>query len=355
MAYLVELTSTAVLNRDTPFDPFGGPHQTIQHKTADFVQFSCDATAPTLATPANLGRVVLGYSEFMLADYLRLAIDPPKICLSASWLNPTVVCFQGNCHQDVNLSATLDVRVGGDLVGRQIYVNDTRQSVSLGANALQYAYANWATLKGRFENADLSGAPPLFLSADPLNRAMTLLEAALAGYQHVLYARMANALSPGGALAGAGKELAGGKKLLAAYMTVGMPNALERDDVLHSLLFGSQGLIDDTAVLATFALSATQPISGAQLAINQRLVLEQVGVARSDAFEALVSDYVRAIGTPAGLLSAQSASSSAAMRHSEDFATIADARRDLQLVLLFSMSGGASGAGRRLFIPVVSR
>jgi hypothetical protein len=70
---------------------------------------------------------------------------------------------------------------------------------------------------------------------------VALLEEALASHQHQLYARLANALSPGGPLASAGEELAGAKNLVAAYVTLGMPSALERDEMLRSLLFGSQG------------------------------------------------------------------------------------------------------------------
>ena len=111
-------------------------------------------------------------------------------------------------------------------------------------------------------------------------------------------------------------------------------------------------MLDDIAVNATLALSATQPISGAQLAINQRLELKRVGAERTAAFDGLITDYVRALRVPARL---QATASSAALTHVEDFAAIAEARRDLRLILAFSASFGASGAGRRLFVPIVSK
>lgn len=351
LAYLVELTSTLGLNRDTPFDLFGGPQQTIQHKTGEMIEFSCAATAPVLATPVNLGRVAVGYSQLMLGDYLRLPVDPVKVCLSAEWINPSVECFMGNCRMLANLSATLNVYAGGALMGQQIYTDNTRRALAIGTVALQYAYLNWTELKGGFEADTLAGAQPIIVSDEPLSKAVALLEEALAGYQHQLYARMVNALSPGGPLAAAGKELAGGKKLIAAYATLGMPNALEQDEVLHSLLFGSRGLLDDVVINATFALSATQPISGLQLAVNQRLALQLAGAERATALRELLEGYVRQASPVTGAAARAAASSDMTQVYVEHFTAIADARRDLRLVLAFS----TPGAGRRLFLPVVSR
>ena len=54
-AYLVEITSTVGLDRDTPFDLFGGLNQAIPHKTPEFAHFSlpqprrCWTRRPTLA------------------------------------------------------------------------------------------------------------------------------------------------------------------------------------------------------------------------------------------------------------------------------------------------------------------
>ncbi len=351
-AYLAEITGSQALSRAVPFNLFGGPHQTVEHKSDEFVQFSCDGTAPPLATPANLGRFVVGYSQFMLVDYLKLQdADPIRACLSAGWVNEIVVCFKANCHVEANLSTTIDVRAAGALVGRLVYIDDTRRSVAIGTNALQYAYSNWTEIKGRIETANLDDTPPIFVSAEPLRKAIMLLKVALAGYQRQLYVRMANALSPTGMLAGPGKELAGAKKLLAAYMTVGMPNALEQDEVLRSLLFGSQSLHDDVAINATFALSATQSISDAQILINPRQVLLQSNSERVAALGELITSYVRAMGVVPATLGAQTADADRGPAHVEDFTAIADARRDLRLVLAFS----APNAGRRLFLAVVSR
>lgn len=349
-AYLVELTSTMALDRGTPFELFGGVEQPIQHKTQEFMNFSCAATAPVLETPGNLGRIVHGYASLTLADYLRLPADALKVCLSAEWTNIVVECFNGNCRMIANLSTTLDVYAGASFAGRQVYTEASKRRVAIGAQAMQYAYSHWSELKPGFEAATGSGGPITFVDDTPRQKAVALLEEALAGHQKRLYARMADALSPGGVLAGVGKDLAGGKKLFASYVTLGMPNALERDDLVHGLLFGSQGLVDDVTAHTTYALSATQPISGAELAVNQRLVLARAGAERVGAVDAIITAYVRALGTSTALTSAP-----ANPTHVEDFAAIADARRDLRLALLFSASSGTTGAGQRVFIPVVSR
>jgi hypothetical protein len=58
-----------------------------------------------------------------------------------------------------------------------------------------------------------------------------------------------DALSPTGMLYGAASQLSGAKALLAAVLELGMPYTLERDDVLHGFLYGSESLVDlDTAV-----------------------------------------------------------------------------------------------------------
>jgi hypothetical protein len=349
-AYLAELTSTLGLNRDTPFDLFGGLNQTLQHKTAEFVSFSCGASAPALATPDNLGRFASGYANFTLADYLRLPADTLKICLSAEWIDVSVTCFNGHCRQVATLLTTLNVYAGDTFIGQQIHTDPTRRSVAIGTEALQYAYTHWAELKPGFESASPSGGLTIFIDDTPRQKAEALIEEALAGYQHLLYARLADALSPGGSLAGTAKELAGGKKLLAAYMTLGLSNALERDDTLRSLLFGSQGLVDDLTLNTSFALSATQPISGTQLAVNQRMVLHNVGTERVTALGELLTAYARAMST-ARATAARTAASASTLMHEEDFAAITEARRDLQLALAFS----ATDMPRRVLLPLVSR
>jgi hypothetical protein len=156
-AYLVELTSTVALNRDTVFDLFGGVEQTIQHKTPEFIQFSCAATAPALETPANLGCFAAGYATFMLADYLRLPVDPIKVCLSAEWVDVVIECPMGNCRKIANLRVTLDMYIGSVFIGHQIYTESMRRTVATGALAQQYAYSHWAELRPALEAASGSG------------------------------------------------------------------------------------------------------------------------------------------------------------------------------------------------------
>jgi len=349
-AYFIELTSTLGLNRETPFDLFGGVTQTLQHKTPEFVSFSCAGTAPILETPNNLGRVANGYAVITLADYLHLPADAFKVCLSAEWVNVEVECPNGNCRQIANLSVTLSVYAGETFAGQQVYVDEERRSVSLSTQPLAYAYSHWAELKPRLESATPS-SDPILISDEPRLKAIALVEGALATYQHQLYARMADALNPGGALASVGKELAGANKLLAAFITLGMPNALEQDEVLHGLLFGGQALLDDLSFSSALAISTTQPISGSELSTNQRLVLMEIGDERVEAFAQLAAAYLRNMDV-ATTLHPVNTTINSNVRHVESFDGIAAARRDLRLALVFSVKDVGN---RKIHLPFLSR
>jgi hypothetical protein len=95
-------------------------------------------------------------------------------------------------------------------------------------------------------------------------------------------------------------------------------------------------------------VSATQPISGTKLAINQRLQLVRDGTERLSAFDALLARYVRTRNNQSDLFGSQAG---AAQAYREDFSAIADARRDLRLALAFS----TVDTGRRVYIPADSR
>jgi hypothetical protein len=62
---------------------------------------------------------------------------------------------------------------------------------------------------------------------------------------------------------------------------LGLSRAVGNDDFVHAMLYGNQQLVDDSQVVATYAVSATQPIIGAQLMDNPRLVIRHTTDQRS--------------------------------------------------------------------------
>ncbi len=90
-------------------------------------------------------------------------------------------------------------------------------------------------------------------------------------------------------------ETAGGKALLDSFVTLGLPRAVENDDFLRAMLYGNQQLIADSQIVQTYALSATQPITGAHIMVNPRIVIGQLADKRGDAFSGLIRTYLDAI------------------------------------------------------------
>ncbi len=78
-------------------------------------------------------------------------------------------------------------------------------------------------------------------------------------------------------------ELAGAKKLLDSFITLGFPQAVGSDDFMRSLLYSDQQLIDDQQVIATYLASRTPASSAAALTTNPRLKLFETGQKRHEA------------------------------------------------------------------------
>jgi len=101
-----------------------------------------------------------------------------------------------------------------------------------------------------------------------------------------------------GALRSAAMELSGAKALLAAVLEFGLPYTLERDDVLHGFLYGSESLVDLDAV-AVFIAAESSRLLGNSNAKPQ--LLSEVAVLRylrfSERLQARLND-LRAAGQP---------------------------------------------------------
>ena len=94
-------------------------------------------------------------------------------------------------------------------------------------------------------------------------------------------------------------RVAGGKALVDNVVTLGLPHAVSSDEFLHAMLYGSQRLMDDSQILQTYAVSATQPITGASLLLNPRLALDQTAERRSAVLGGIVGGPV--VGLLVGL------------------------------------------------------
>jgi hypothetical protein len=113
-------------------------------------------------------------------------------------------------------------------------------------------------------------------------------------------------------------ELAGGKALLDSYIMLGFPRAVANDDLLRSLLFGSQRVVDDGVVSDFYAtaISDTTTITTTLFMTNTRVALGQVALQRADALDGLLRQYLDAVG---------------ATTHVEEFSLAANTRLALRV------------------------
>lgn len=78
------------------------------------------------------------------------------------------------------------------------------------------------------------------------------IEAVLKQHQRAFYFRIIQEMDKQGGLERAIKELSGAKKLLESFVILGMPRSLETNDLLRSLLFGSQGVLESESLKLLF-------------------------------------------------------------------------------------------------------
>ena len=138
----------------------------------------------------------------------------------------------------------IDLRMGQTWVWQNIDPNLTLQD-------------NWEggqNLKGRFEaGASLETSPPVILS-DVVNR----VEAKLRELRAAIYQRIVVELGEGQSLHLPIRRLDGAKAVLDRFINLGMPIALESDDFLRAMLYGTQSLVDSGQVRERYD-SATRP------------------------------------------------------------------------------------------------
>jgi hypothetical protein len=188
--------------------------------------------------------------------------------------------------------------------------------------------------KAQFETQFANATPPAASDVD-ITKA---IEDTLLSLQQAFDQRVKSELS-GGSLKDAALKLAGAKKLLESFVALGMPQALESDDLLRSLLYSNQALTDDQQAVVAY----TRPISPTQLTVNPRLELMETAKDRHEALGALLTRYTDAIN---------------AKTYSEPISLIGDTRLRMRLALTLAGVDAVEPPGgnqRRIYLPIVRR
>jgi hypothetical protein len=346
----------SALGRNTPFDLYGGADQRVNHTPAEMTTMICGNAPgfPSLPAPHNLQNIVPDYSLSVLADYLQA--KPIKVCLGGQWLDQRRICSGSLCQDFAFHRAIISVYVGNNTVARRSIDAPQREVVK--EQAVLRTFAGWQ--EGPFYKAQFEAQ---FVNATPIpstqrEAIISAVEQTLRQQQQAFAGRVGSEIS-GGSLKDAALRLAGAKKLLESFVALGMPQALESDDLLRSLLYSNQALIDDQQVVAAYTrpvsptLGATAAISPTDLTINPRTALMETATKRQQAIGELLTRYTDAIN---------------AKRYNEPISLIGDTR--LRMNLAMSLAGvavgtpplpgvpggpGAPGGSQRFFLPLVRR
>jgi hypothetical protein len=252
------------------------------------------------------------------------------------WPTPT------ECYPYGALKVTLAVISDNVLLARSEVVGTKQKE----GDPLEALTRDWLFYKVRFEAMFAGATQPIPLTPEGTQQLATVsssLMSKLAELQRAHASRVLDELTHG-PLQASVVELAGAKKLLESFITLGFQQAISSDDLLRSLLFSKEALIDGQQIASVYArppLSATQAISEAQLLNNPRVVLLQTGQKRRDALAKLLTDYLGGISIET---------------YREDNALIAGARFDMVMARTFANPGAPwPGQNWVVFLPLLRR
>lgn len=296
---------------DRGIDPFGSVDQTPKHTLpedskpkVDNVP-SCDAGAgSTLAAPGDLAGMFP--QQYMNAHYLgalrqeSAVPDAIALCYTAEWGHATTQCnYRYGCITRAAVEMTVRSTYGGTEVrSRRRGVGDTvicgrtaddaggsEESGMCTADPYPLARTAWdekndagVPLRDRFGGTDTDNAAQTTAFG-------TIVSRLLRKEQGDLYSRIAARL-PGTPKDGASKKLDGAKRVLASFASAGFPRAMANDAILHGLLLGGDGLLDERELVKLYAQAAADPP-----AQNARLYLRKIGDARVKAAEDALWKY----------------------------------------------------------------
>lgn len=109
------------------------------------------------------------------------------------------------------------------------------------------------------------------------------------------------------------------------------------------MLYGNQQLVDDSQIVQSYALSATQPSTVTNIMVNPRLVIGQKAHQRKEAFAGLIDHYLDAI---------------TAKTHVEAVDYVADTRRELDLAVRIAqveVQSTTTPDPKQVYLPLIER
>lgn len=190
----------------------------------------------TVSTEARSGVVAIAagrYHSLALAtngSVVAWGLNTHGECTVPSWAQSGVVAISAGLHHSAALKADGTVVVWGS--GPAAFELPVWSNIVAIAAGDQHTMALQA---GAPSGGDRENAIPFVRASIPV-RVVSLLRA----NHDYLFAESSRA----GPLQTAGTELSGAKALLTAVLELAMPYTLERDDVLHGFLYGSEPLMD---------------------------------------------------------------------------------------------------------------
>jgi hypothetical protein len=308
-AFMAELQNN--LRPGQPFELHGGVAQTVTFATEGFTKMNYGSPVFTLPPPSNLA--IPNYNQYNLADYFKIFdSERSSLTVSGEFVFPSNVASSDDpvtqippppppCPPDCP-PLTVDLKVSVSAYYSDVAILDLvlmagTVTVEAGTDATEYVVANWGTLKSRveLEASEVQPSPEVAQQrADLLNKVTAKLQEKLAGFQQMLYGQIFGELTTG-SLRTQAVEAAGGKALLDSFVILGLPRALAKDEFFHAMLFGNQQLVDDSEVIQSYAISATELITEVNVLVNPRLVIKQTADERRTAFAEMLTQYLDAI------------------------------------------------------------
>lgn len=272
-------------------DIWGGPYQRPSFVPPSLqILARCDGFTGLIAAPNGQANYIP--PPFLLSA--DLGLSNPHLCYSVKEINIELACkLPVYCGYYAHLKVELTLKLEEEDIFTTYIISSSKYFFWPGRPEYPSAYAralqNWEqgeNFKGVFENR----------LTDPPCNSMCPLRSEIAGpvqtrlydYQRDLYSLIASEFSRMGQLQKHAEEFAGATALLNAFIAVGLPRALEADDYLRSLLFGTERILDRDSVYAAY-------VNVVPSNVNIRYILLATLDERVNALDSVLKAYVEQI------------------------------------------------------------
>lgn len=345
------------IDRTEPFTLHAGIDQVLAYQSPGLQGMVQGSSDEKIALPANLLPQIADINRYVLAEYLRISNTATiEVYMNTTLENPRIergcIPEPDACPVMGDLIIEGGVRFSGiNILSNELMAGSVLLSVVKGdlESPDDYAVRHWGNLKARFEREATVVQPTPELAGqrkalfDDMTRQM---ETRIELYQQALYRQIADAITTS-SLRVKARELAGSKLLLESFVSLGLPRAVESNDVLRAMLYGEQQLLGDVQIAQQYAISGSQPITGAALMSNPRIVINQLADKRTTAVNAMIGSYLNAI---------------TAKTHRESLDYLSSTRRELDLMVLMAQveekqpnPNPVPADPKRIFLPLVNR